>query len=170
MHRFKNIAITGARQAGKSTLANWLLKKMNADATGFRTVRYAVTDLGPLYEMVRLDTGASAPISRLLPEGIRGIPETFDGFGVALLAQIRACPAGVVLLDEIGRFERNSPEFLRELRELLDCEKTVVAVLKQEDLPHIRTIQARRDTLLIDLDVVTREQARQILGDWLGRP
>ncbi len=167
MHRYKNIAITGARGAGKSTLAMWLLEQLGLPWTGFQTERIAMTDAGPLYALVEVATGRAAPISQRLPEGIRGIPESFDGFGLQVLRGVLAASAPVVLLDEIGRFERNSPGFLAGLEDILDSSKTVIAVLKQEQLPHIRKIRSRPDTLVVDLDLCSRAEAREALKKWL---
>ncbi len=170
MHRFKNIAITGEKQAGKSTLARWLLEQLSSPSAGFQTVRYDVTAAGPLYALEELTTGERAPISHLTEAGIRGIPENFDGFGKDAVARAAASPDAVILLDEIGRFERCSECFLAAVAAALDSEKTVIAVLKKEELPHIAAIKGRPDTLVIDLDEVSRAQAKDILTQWLRKP
>ncbi len=170
MYSHKNIAITGAKDAGKSTLARWLLEQISRTYAGFRTVPYALTPAGPLYALEDLATGEQTPISRLTAEGIRGIPESFDGFGKNVVARSLAAPAEVILLDEIGRFERYSVGFLAAVELALNSEKPVIAVLKKESLPHIDAIKSRRDTLVIDLDDVSRAQARNILTQWLGKP
>lgn len=72
--------------------------------------------------------------------------------------------APVLLLDEIGRFERHSRAFLDAVTDALDGEKMVVAILKKEELPHICAIRERQDGLLVDLDIHSREQAREILN------
>ncbi len=163
MYRYKNVAITGERGAGKSTLAAWLLQTLGLPCAGFRTLRYAVTPAGPLYELVDIRTSERAPISELSDGAICGISTTFDGFGVRILER---ADAPVLLLDEIGRFERNSEAFLRAVHAALDSPKTVIAVLKKEDLPHIQQIKARSDTFLIDLDTCSRERARDLLRAW----
>ncbi len=167
MHRYKNVAITGAKGAGKSTLARWLLEQRMIPYAGFQTVRYDTTPVGPLYELRDILTGWGTPISELTDEGIRGIPSAFEGVGVLTLERAIGSAAPVLLLDEIGRFERSSDGFLRAVFAALDSEKTVIAVLKQEDLPYIQQIKVRADTLLIDLDQCGREQAREILGNWM---
>ncbi len=169
MHRYKNIAVTGEKGAGKSTLCAWLLERMGLRWAGFQTVRYAVADAGPLYELVDILTGEGVPISELRDGGIRGIPGSFDTFGAACLRRAAASDAPVLLLDEIGRFERSSRVFLSGVSAVLDGEKTVIAVLKQEALPHIQAIRARPDTLVVDLDLLGKEEARKLLNTWLGK-
>lgn len=160
----KNILITGARGAGKSTLARWLLGELVLPYAGFQTVVIDRTWAGPVYAMEELLTGKSVPISRLTPEGIRGIGAAFDTFGVQVMRRGLSSSAPVLLLDEIGRFERNSRAFLDAVTDALDGEKMVVAVLKKEELPHICAIRERQDSLLMDLDIQSREQARKILN------
>ncbi len=159
----KNIFITGARGAGKSTLARWFLEKMGLPYVGFQTVVIDRTYAGPVYAMEELLTGKSVPISRLTPEGIRGISAAFDTFGVQGIRRGLSSSAPVLLLDEIGRFERHSSPFLDAVTDALDGEKMVVAVLKKEELPHICAIRERQDGLLVDLDIHSWEHAREIL-------
>ncbi len=170
MHRYKNIAVTGEKGAGKSTLAAWLLEKLGKSYGGFRTERCRVTEAGPIYDMVDIRSGERRPISRVCQGAIRGIPETFGDFGVKCLVDCLSSGDPVLLLDEIGRFERSSQAFLRTVWSVLDSEKTVIAVLKKEELPHIAAIKARPDTLVIDLDEAGRAGARQRLAQWLMKP
>ncbi len=163
---WKNIAITGAKQAGKSTLAHRLLAAGGLPYAGFRTTVYARTALGPLYRLTDVRTGETAPISHLTEEGIRGIPRAFEETGVRCLQGALTSDAPLVLLDEIGRFERQSPAFLQSLWAALDSDKRVIAVLKKEELAHIAAICARKDTLVVDLDELGREQSRLLADEW----
>ncbi len=167
MHRYKNIAITGCKGSGKSTLARWIIARSGVLSAGFRTLRYAQTALGPLYELEEILTGERSAISALTREGIRGIPAHFDGFGAGVVASALASPAPLILLDEIGRFERTSAVFLRAVTDALNSEKKVIAVLKKEALPHILAIRQRADTLLIDLDCDGWEDGRKLAEKWL---
>ncbi len=166
MTNCKNLAITGAKQAGKTTLANRLLQSLGLPYGGFRTTVYHRTAVGPLYQLTDVSTGQAAPISRLTEKGIRGIPETFDHLGVRCLQGALRDEVPLLLLDEIGRFERNSDRFLAAVTQALDSPKRVIAVLKKEDLPHIAAICARPDTLVVDLDECTGGEAQQIVDKW----
>ncbi len=168
MHKYKNVAITGAKGAGKSTLARWLLQQRADTYAGFQTVCYAMTSVGPLYALEELTSGKAAPISRLTADGIRGIPENFEGFGKDVVLRAVESPAEILLLDEIGRFERNSPGFLQAVTMALESNKPVIAILKQEPIPHIQEIRNREDTLFLDLNLLGRDRARAALKEWIA--
>lgn len=161
----RHLVITGVRQIGKSTLANRYLTACGMEYAGYRTKVRARTKVGPIYEMEELLTGKRQPISRVDGDHIVGIPETFEKFGAAVIRRGIASDAPVLLLDEIGRFERNSPEFLSALTESFSERQQVVAVLKQENLPHIEAIKAREDILLVDMDTMTREAAWKLVRE-----
>lgn len=154
-----HLVITGVRQIGKSTLANRYLAKRGVEYAGYRTKVREQTAVGPIYEMEELLTGRREPISRLDGTRIVGVPETFDGFGAEVIHRAAASETPILLLDEIGRFERNSPRFLSAVEQSFSRGQQVVAVLKQENLPYLDVIKARGDVLLVDLDTMTREAA-----------
>ncbi len=166
MERYKNLALTGARQAGKSTLAEHLLTCLDLPYGGFRTTVYARTAAGPLYQLTDVITGETEPISHLTEEGIRGISAAFDGLGVRCLEGALRSDAPLLLLDEVGRFERNSPLFLQAVTRALDSPKRVILVLKKEELPYIADIRAREDTLVIDLDTAGRKRSCETVDKW----
>lgn len=155
----RHLVITGVRQIGKSTLANRYLTARGVEYAGYRTKVREQTEVGPIYEMEELLTGNRQPISRLEGDHIAGIPETFEGFGAEVIRRGMESDASVLLLDEIGRFERSSPQFLSALMDSFSTKQQVVAVLKQEKLPYLEAIKAREDILLVDLDTITRETA-----------
>lgn len=163
----RHLVITGARTIGKSTLADRYLAERGAHFAGYRTKVREQTVVGPIYELEELVSGKRQPISRLEGDHIAGIPETFDTFGAEVIRRGIASGAPVLLLDEIGRFERNSLRFLLAVMEAFSEVQQVVAVLKQENLPHIEAIKAREDILLVDMDTMTREDAWKLVREEL---
>lgn len=161
----RHLVITGVRQIGKSTLANRYLAERGVEYAGYRTKVREWTAVGPIYEMEELLTGQRQPISRLDGDKIVGIAETFDEFGAEVVRRGIASDAPVLLLDEIGRFERSSPRFLSALMESFSGKQQVVAVLKQEKLPYLDAIKAREDILLVDLDTMPREAAWELVRE-----
>ena len=169
MKPYKNILITGAKNSGKSTLANWFLDLLDCKYAGFRTVQAFETDAGPLYEMEDILSGQKQLISAYVNERIRGIESAFEEFGVLLLENALQSDAPVILTDEIGRFERHCTRFLEQVQKIADSEKLGILLLKKEDLPHIQKMKEREDSLLIDLDEISREEARELLKHILAK-
>lgn len=165
-----NYILTGRPFSGKSTLAAWLCSRLPGPAAGVRTVCIGRCAAGPLFGMQDLGTGAVEPISRETGQGIRGIPEAFAGFGTRALEAARAGGAPTVLVDEVGRFERDCAPYLAALDALLDGPCTVVAAVKKEDLPHLNALRARQGDVQIDLDETTPEAARAALARTLPAP
>lgn len=157
------ILITGRPGTGKSTLALWLVKRLGRPWAGYRTLCAGRCEAGPLFSLYACPGGESAPISRWEQGAIRPVPESFEGLGAACLKNALEGPAPVVLLDEIGRFEKDCPAFLGRVEELLGSEKIVVAVLKQEPLPYLDRWRALPGALLLDLDRISPPQAREVL-------
>lgn len=163
-----NILMTGKPGTGKSTLALWLIERLGQPWAGYQTVKVEDSPAGPLYGMKQVPGGACAPISRQVAGEIRGIPETFEGVGTQWVQAAVAGPCPVVVLDEIGRFERQCEGFLAAVRAALDSPKLVIAVLKKEELPHLRQLREREDSFLVDLDELSRLEARELLLSLLG--
>lgn len=155
----RHLVLTGVRQSGKSTLADRYLAQTGQRWAGYRTKVRERTQFGPIYEMQDLLTGQAEPISRLDGEQMAAIPETFDGFGAQLLRRALSSDAPILLLDEIGRFERSSPLFLAAVMDTFVDGRQVVAVLKKEKLPYLDAIKAREDVVVVDLDTMSREAA-----------
>lgn len=168
----KHIVITGARQAGKSTLANRYLERVRLPYEGYRTKRISVTEVGSTYGLEDIRTGKMKEISACVGHKICGIQSTFDDFGTKVVRMAMESDVPILLLDEIGRFEKNSMPFLKALEDTFSSGKQVIAVLKKEELPHIVRIRQRKDIVLLDLDETSREQAweqlQKEMGLWSG--
>lgn len=167
-----NYLITGRPGSGKSTLAAWLCSRLPQPIAGLRTLCTGRYEAGPVFSIQDLLTGEMAPISRPNPEEERmmGIPETFEGFGADALRRAAVSGAPVVLVDEVGRFERNCTGYLNALQALVEGPQTVVAALKKEDLPHLNALRAREQDVQIDLDEISPAEARAQLAAQLPAP
>ncbi len=157
------ILITGRPGAGKSTLARWVLGRLGRPWAGYRTLLAGRCPAGPLFALHACPGGQAAPISRWEEGAIRPAPDGFEGLGVACLKRALEGPEPLVLLDEIGRFEQGCPAFLREIDRVLHSEKIVVAVLKKEPLPYLEEWQRLEGALLLDLDQISPQEAREAL-------
>ncbi len=162
-----NILLSGRPGTGKSTLARFLLDRLNQPWAGYQTLKYDISPSGPLFELKAIPTGESKPISCCENGVIRPVPQTFDTLGVDCLRRAIEGPEPIILMDEIGRFEKNSSAFIEAIHDVLNSEKTVIAVLKKESLPHLNQLRNTPGAILVDLDECSREEARQRLTEWL---
>lgn len=164
----KNIAITGKRQVGKTTLLKQLISKTKVEVAGYQTVPYQLEGEFSGYDMVNVTTGEKKAISRKQSdESFCPLVETFEQFGTKLLGEAMQSDAPIIMLDEIGRFERKAQRFISNIHEVLDSEKFVLAVLKKEPIDFIEKIKEREDIILIDLDRMPWEEAYQMVEDYV---
>lgn len=162
-----NILITGRPGSGKSTLADYILDGFGTDYAGFRSVKTGKCPAGPLFSLKMLPGGETAPISREENGSIRPVESSFETVGAPALEAAVKGPEPLLLLDEIGRFEKNCPSFLSQIDAALSSEKNVIAVLKKEPLPHLTRLLERPDVFVVDLDKTTPYDARVLLDSLL---
>lgn len=161
------ILLSGRPGSGKSTLARYLLERYDQPWAGYQTYKYEISPAGPLFALKAFPGEDSSPISCYENGVIRAVGTTFDTLGADCLYRAIEGTAPIILMDEIGRFEKNSPAFLQAVQAVLDSDKTVIAVLKKESLPYLDALRKTPGAILIDLDECTREEARQRLTNLL---
>lgn len=162
--------LTGRPYSGKTTLAGWLCQRQPQPVAGLRTLCTGRCAGGPLFSLQDLTTGTMVPISREEAGQVRGIPEAFAGFGTEVLRAAVQSDAPTVLVDEVGRFERDCTGYLAALDALLDGPQTVVLTVKGEDLPHLNALRARTPAVQIDLDAESPAEVRARLTPDLPAP
>lgn len=159
-----NILITGRPGSGKSTLSRYLLEGFHLPWTGYQTMKIDSCPAGPIYALKAFPSGEQKPISCYKDGMIQAVPDTFDTLGADCLHGALESPEPIILMDEIGRFEKNSTSFLSAIHAVLNSEKTVIAVVKKESLPHLDQLRSTEGAILIDLDECSPEKARQKLA------
>lgn len=155
--------ITGKPGSGKTTLSEKIWNSQSGKTAGYRTFPYEKKGIFSGYEMENLLTGERQPISRKRGDCFEGIEETFAGFGTNLLKEALSSDREVIILDELGRFEKDCKIFIDAVWEVIRSEKTVCLILKKEPVPYIEEIIQKSGGLLIDLDETGRERAESIL-------
>ena len=159
----KNIFITGDRQIGKSTLISHILSECQKEYVGYRTLPDQKVSMGYTYVMQDMTTQETMPISFYNGKRMMGIPETFSDLGVRCLKHTLKSSCEIVVLDELGRFEQENLDFIESVYDLLDSEKWVIAVLKNEPISYLLQMKQREDCQLYDLNTLSFEQAEQMI-------
>ena len=137
-----HIVLCAPRQTGKTTLIERIIREAQGSAAGspipiygFQTKKFAGSDGTSRIYMFP----AGGDLTGNIPADARYIgstcgrvkdvcPETFDTYGTALIRSAR--PDGLLIMDEIGHMEKDSPLFLRAVFKALDGDIPVLAVAR----------------------------------------
>ncbi len=162
-------AISGA---GKTGLINQVLAECGIRVCGLRTARHFEQGRHCGYDLSVLSTGERLNMARGEPRvpGMRPAPGFFDGqVRPRLIGEAQA--DGVLLVDEVGRFEKRDALYLDALRTLWRSDRPMILVLKKEPLPfNEKTWNGSENALKIDLDIESRAEAAKRLAAilWTG--
>lgn len=157
--RVTNLFLTGSPGRGKTSCIRRLSDFLGERPGGYQTIRRECEDFWGYWMEELSGTGRSAEISRVYPgKGPKSDPKVFDVFGAELLRQARLGGGDLVLLDEIGRFEKSALGFQDEISLLLEGRQFVIAALKKEKLLFHEKWKRRDDAVLFDLDEWDREE------------
>ena len=167
---YRHIFLTGEKQVGKSTLWKTVMEQAGIAPLGFQTLPFKVEghfagyrlhSLGPVPGEFHNDIPISVHIK---PKIHLGITESFDLFGTALLEQA-ATAGSFLLMDELGRFEKNAHRFQQAVFNCLDSSCHVLGVLHMTDSAFLNRIQEREDVLVF---TVTKENRDRLDLEILG--
>ena len=161
------ILICGPRGVGKSTLIRRLTALYPGPVSGFVTKRETVADgegLFPIYIHP-----AACPESRRQygPENLIGrcdrrrsvrCTPVFDDWGPRLLEG-----PGLLLMDELGRLEREASGFIAQVEACLDADKRVLGVLQKCNSAHVARIAQREDVTVLTVTPENRDELFEML-------
>jgi nucleoside-triphosphatase len=159
-----NLLLTGNPGVGKTTIVRKVVQALR-DALplgGFLTEEIRERKQRVGFRIIALDTQDGAILSHVNIEG----PYRVGRYGVCIEAMTdlaipavrRALESGkVMVVDEIGRMECFSPDFLQVIHECLESERTFFAVLQQRRLPFLDAIRDRDDVELIEVNERNRD-------------
>lgn len=166
----KHLFLTGDKQVGKSTLLRKLIEAKRLDCSGFETKAFYQDDERkgftlhgrvdmPPYEndcicCARIGEKKSVPV---LP--------VFDENGVRILQASLASSSPYLLMDELGRLERQAVAFIAQLYACLDSDKRVLGVLQKCSSAHVEAISRRDDVTVL---TVTPENREALLGQLIA--
>lgn len=156
-----NIFLTGDIQVGKSTIINLIAKKLPINVGGFKTL--------PCYEQNQLSSfymeningqpqvGRPSLIAYCRNQEWTAVTDTFNNFGVAILQRCLEEKTDIIVMDELGFFEREAYRFQELVQDCLDSEVTVLGVLKKANIAFLNLVKERKDLILLTVTPDNRE-------------
>lgn len=172
----KHIFLTGKIQVGKSTLVQSVLsdlkkiESLHLEYDGFRTYfdeRWN-EERNLCIERVLADPEIKKEMKCLLHFEGGPIFETlaYETNGVEVLEQMDT--RKLLIFDECGKFEKDSPRFLAKLREILDGDTHVFGVLRKDpQIEWLQEIAARQDVEIYEVTEENRDVLREELKNRL---
>ena len=164
----RHVILTGEIGIGKSTVFAGVLRMLGVQAEGIQTGAYEPREAKEktLYMRAYGDEAMGCPFAKV-PGGDRSYAaRCFDAVGVDLLRRARN-RGELVVVDEMGWMERDAERYHQELRETLDGDVPVLAVLRQSRSEWADWIRSRQDVVLLSVTMQNRdrlpEQAAGIL-------
>ncbi len=169
----RNLFITGRPGVGKTTAIMRTVDEIQFEASGFYTeelregrkrVGFRIADLaGNSAVMAHVD------FSQDFSVGKYGVDvEAVNRVGVAALE--RAISQGVLaVIDEVGKMELASEDFVEILERLLDADIPVIGTVHQKQEKHARRLKDRPDTEVWNITKQNRDEIPGRLAEAVSR-
>ena len=166
----RHLFLTGDKQVGKSTLLRRLIEARKLDCAGFETQAFYLNGERrgfTLHGRIEMPPYRNDCICCVRIEEKRAVPvlPVFEENGVLILKRSLASPAPFLLMDELGRLEREASGFIVQIEACLDADKRVLGVLQKCNSAHVARIAQRADVTVL---TVTPENRDELL-EWLCR-
>lgn len=165
-----NLFLTGRPGVGKTTIIQRICRQFTLSPAGFMVKRkglpgawtafYLMGAKEALYNRKRPPVPASCFAHRERKNGRWRIETSvFEEIGVSLLNEAPKSRE-IIIMDELGRFEKKAYLFQKTVMERLKSREMVLGVVKEEKNPFLDTIRERED---VDLFTVDRDNREEIL-------
>lgn len=166
----KHLFLTGDKQVGKSTLLRKLIERTGLECSGFETQAFYLNNERrgfTLHGRVDMPPYENDCICCARIEEKRSVPvlPVFDENGSKMLQISRSASAPFILMDELGRLERQAETFIREIYACLDSSKRVLGVLQKCGSAHVEAISKRDDVTLLTVTPENRDALLALLLD-----
>lgn len=165
----KKIFLTGEKDVGKSTCIKEIIEECQLSTCGFQTLPFYEQTIRTgffLHSLLDIE-GNDQRFSIQHAGWNETIPNVFDTFGTDVLKQSLLHKDRVLILDEIGRLEKDEKEYLTLLHTCIDEFSNILGVLKKCEIQYIQEIKARNDIILFDFDDKSYAQIKsEILNLW----
>ncbi len=159
--RARHLFLTGEKQVGKSTILRKLLENRD-DVGGFLTVRRCDDSGNMAVHMLRIDPKDDCCAeNRLFICGESASAERFDTLGCEILASSRQCR--ILVMDELGRKERDSRKFQQAVLDLLDGEIPIYGVLQRADSAFLQRVAEHSAVQVVEVTKENRDELLKLL-------
>ena len=166
----ENIFLTGEIHVGKSTAIFRFLEKYILESNriaGFKTKPlyengclkgyYIENQISPMISNISENmVGINANVGR--KKCCYGVPEIFEKKGVEILRESLKIPNSIILMDELGFFEKDALQFIKQVHRTLDSPHKVLGVLKEKKNDFLNSISSRKDVKVIKVTLENRDE------------
>ena len=164
----RHLFLTGDKQVGKSTLLRRLIEARHLDCSGFETQAFFLNGERrgfTLHGRVEMPPYRNDCICCARIEEKRAVPvlPVFEENGVLILKRSLASPAPFLLMDELGRLEREASGFIAQVEACLDADKRVLGVLQKCNSAHVARISQREDVTVLTVTPENRDKLLEML-------
>lgn len=170
----KNILLTGHTGVGKTTLLYKIIERLNLSIGGFKVDRY-INQIGSTETKTFILSSLFNGIDNFIIAKLRStdssfdmniFPEEFEKASIAVMNR-SIMERDVIVLDEIGVMESNSPLFKQSIIDSFESPKLVIGILKDRDAPFLNSIRNRDDVDIINVTCENRSSLLQTILDML---
>ena len=165
----KHILLTGKPGVGKTTVIKKIVPLLGVDAGGFYTEEIRVMDRRMGFRIVTLDgkDGILAHVdcnSNYKVGKYRVDLDSFESVAIPTLEKAIKDKA-IIVIDELGKMELFSMKFKELVSNILDGEKSLLSVIKENGDVFTENIKKRGDVTMITVNYENREGLlEKILG------
>lgn len=166
----RHLFLTGDKQVGKSTLLRRLITEKQMDCTGFETRAFYLDNERrgfTLHGRVQMSPYENDCICCARVGEKKSVPvlPVFEENGVSILKKSLASPSAFILMDELGRLEKQAGAFIDQIYACLDSEKRVLGVLQKCSSEHVEAISKRDDVTVLTVTMENRDKLLSQLID-----
>lgn len=169
----KHILLTGKPGVGKTTVIKKIVPLLGVDAGGFYTEEIRVMDRRMGFRIVTLDgkDGILAHVdcnSNYKVGKYRVDLDSFESVAIPTLEKAIKDKA-IIVIDEIGKMELFSMKFKELVSNILDGEKSLLSVIKENGDVFTENIKKRVDVTMITVNYENREHLPEKVFEILKR-
>ena len=162
----KHIFLTGEKQIGKSTIVASVIETYKDKIFGFQTLPFLINGIKKGYYIHSVGSESSTndvPICVCIGEkNTVPVTESFDNVGAWILKTARG-HKGIMIMDELGKMERDAHVFQSEVFKCLDTEQLIVGVLQHTSLEFIEAITSRQDVIVYEVTSENRDSLKNVI-------